>query len=159
VRAAGFFTEPVETLVHRLFIQTLVLLGPEYLGEEVRHQATQVQVGVGDGQDAAVALADGSRSRARTLRAHLEQAALQTQNGSASCSHRDYLQLFAHKRLPIYQVFEHVLVLPLPLVDRYISGRATHVEPNDFLFGSVILTYVTLETLHHAYVPPSGAGE
>lgn len=62
----------------------------------LRQESAQGEVGVGDGQRAALAVADRAWMGARRLRAHRIEPGTEGQNGAATCRHRVDIQLKTH---------------------------------------------------------------
>mmetsp|Transcript_38687 Transcript_38687/g.66887 ORF Transcript_38687/g.66887 Transcript_38687/m.66887 type:complete len:357 (-) Transcript_38687:348-1418(-) len=121
-------SERFECHAGALYVQRLVLIGSEDLGEQVRLHAAQEHVRVGHRERTTLAVAHRAWVSTRTLRAHHKQAVLVKQTRSTSGRDGVDVQLRGLDGHSSRGGFEHMLVGTG--IARHICGRATHVEAN-----------------------------
>lgn len=74
-------------------VDGFVLVRTENLGEEVRDETTETQVGVGDRQRAAFSVTGRARMRSGGFRTHNEQSVAEEEHRTSARSHRVHIQL------------------------------------------------------------------
>ena len=130
-RPADLGGERRELVVHDLDVRRLVGLRPEHLGKETRLQLADHQIGIGDGQRAALAIAGRARIGAGRFRPDPEAGAIEGQDRAAARGHgvdRHHRRPHAHARdLALEAALERAGIVG------DVGRRAAHVEGDDLL--------------------------